>query len=36
MEGVDALTEHAADELSDDVAYLLTGDGGLAPLPARA
>jgi len=25
----------AADELSDDVAYLLTGDAGLAALPAR-
>jgi NAD(P)-dependent dehydrogenase (short-subunit alcohol dehydrogenase family) len=31
-----AFLQLAADELSDDVAYLLTGDGGLAALPARA
>jgi len=30
-----AFLQLAADELSDDVAYLLTGDAGLAALPAR-
>lgn len=31
----DAFLELAAGNLSDDVAYLLTGDAGLNPLPAR-
>jgi NAD(P)-dependent dehydrogenase (short-subunit alcohol dehydrogenase family) len=31
-----AFVELAAGDLSDDVAYLLTGDAGLAPLTARA
>jgi NAD(P)-dependent dehydrogenase (short-subunit alcohol dehydrogenase family) len=30
-----AFVELAGGELSDDVAYLLTGGAGLAPLPAR-
>ena len=30
-----AFLELATGELSDDVAYLLTGDAGLAALPAR-
>jgi NAD(P)-dependent dehydrogenase (short-subunit alcohol dehydrogenase family) len=31
----DAFLELAAGDLSDDVAYLLTGDAGLTPVPAR-